>query len=60
QVFERSDFITLHTPLTPETRGLIGKSNLDRCKPGVRIVNCARGGIVDPKALVEALDSGKV
>eukprot|EP00752_Nemacystus_decipiens_P017230 g15435.t1 len=60
ELFERSDFITLHTPLTPETRGLIGRANLDKCKKGVRIINCARGGIIDPVALVDAINLGKV
>ncbi len=60
QLFERSDFISLHTPLTPDTRGLIGKANLNKCKKGVRIINCARGGIIDPKALVAAINAGKV
>ncbi|CAM9360858.1 unnamed protein product [Ascophyllum nodosum] len=60
ELFARSDFISLHTPLTPETKGLIGKSNLEKCKEGVRIVNCARGGIVDPGALLEAIKTGKV
>ncbi|CAN0581646.1 unnamed protein product, partial [Laminaria digitata] len=60
KLFARSDFITLHTPLTPETKGLIGKANLEKCKKGVRIINCARGGIVDPAALVEAINIGKV
>ena len=56
----RSDFITLHTPLTLETKGLIGRANLDKCKKGVRIINCARGGIIDPVALVDAINLGKV
>ena len=56
----RSDFITLHTPLTPETKGLLGREALARTKKGVRIVNCARGGIVDEDALVEAIKSGHV
>lgn len=60
QLFARSDFITLHTPLTPETKGLIGRANLDKCKKGVRIINVARGGIVDPAALVDAVNLGKV
>ncbi|CBJ25823.1 Phosphoglycerate dehydrogenase / Phosphoserine aminotransferase [Ectocarpus siliculosus] len=60
ELFACSDFITLHTPLTPETKGLIGRSNLDKCKKGVRIINCARGGIIDPVALVDALNLGKV
>jgi D-3-phosphoglycerate dehydrogenase / 2-oxoglutarate reductase len=60
ELFERSDFITLHTPLTDETRGLIRDETLARCKTGVRIVNCARGGIIDERALLRGLESGKV
>ncbi len=60
EVFRRSDFITVHTPLTPETRHLVGDAQLASCKPGVRIVNCARGGIVDEKALARHLASGHV
>jgi len=56
----RADFVTVHTPLTADTRGLIGKEEFALMKHGVRIVNCARGGIVDEKALVEAIRSGKV
>jgi len=56
----RADFITVHTPLTSETRGLIGAAAFARMKKGVRIINCARGGIVDEKALADALASGKV
>ncbi|MBO9596742.1 MAG: phosphoglycerate dehydrogenase [Cohnella sp.] len=59
-VIRDADFITVHTPLTPETRHMIGKEQFDRIKPGVRIVNCARGGIIDEQALVEAIDSGRV
>ncbi len=59
-LFDRSDFITLHTPLTEETRGLIRDETLARCKNGVRIVNSARGGIIDERALLRGLDSGKV
>jgi D-3-phosphoglycerate dehydrogenase len=59
-LFEQSDFISLHCPLTDETRNLIGAKTLAKCKNGVRIVNCARGGIIDEVALLEALDSGKV
>lgn len=55
-----SDFITIHTPLTAETKGLINKDTLKKCKDGVRIVNCARGGIVKEKDLLEAIESGKV
>src|SRR5690606_19835436 len=55
-----SDFITIHLPSTPETVGLIGKEALAKVKPGVRIVNAARGGILDEDALAEALRDGRV
>jgi D-3-phosphoglycerate dehydrogenase len=55
-----SDFISVHSPLTPETRNLIGREAFAKMKPSVRIVNAARGGIVDEAALIEALKSGKV
>ncbi|MFQ5735217.1 MAG: phosphoglycerate dehydrogenase, partial [Planctomycetaceae bacterium] len=54
------DFLTVHTPLTDETRGLIDADRIRRMKPGVRIINCARGGIVDEEALADALESGQV
>jgi len=54
------DFITIHAPKTKETMYLINKNTLNRMKPGVRIVNCARGGIIDEAALKDALDSGHV
>jgi D-3-phosphoglycerate dehydrogenase len=60
EIFGRSDFITVHTPLTPQTRHLVGDKELSACKPGVRIVNCARGGIVDENALAACLRSGHV
>jgi D-3-phosphoglycerate dehydrogenase len=60
QLYERSDFITVHTPLTDDTRGLIGPAAFAKMKKGVRILNCARGGIVDEAALAEAIRSGKV
>ena len=56
----RIDFMSIHVPLSAETRGLVGRSFLSRAKPGLRIVNCARGGIVDEAALLEALDKGTV
>jgi D-3-phosphoglycerate dehydrogenase / 2-oxoglutarate reductase len=56
----RSDFITLHTPLTEKTRNIIGAAGLSRTKKGVRIINCARGGLVDEEALYEALKSKHV
>jgi D-3-phosphoglycerate dehydrogenase len=60
QLLERADFITLHTPLTDQTRNILSKENLAKTKKGVRIINCARGGLVDEVALKEALDSGHV
>jgi D-3-phosphoglycerate dehydrogenase len=60
ELFERSDFITIHTPLTEETKNLINKDSIKKMKDGVRIINCARGGIVNEKDLYEALQSGKV
>ncbi|HYA36003.1 MAG TPA: phosphoglycerate dehydrogenase [Candidatus Binataceae bacterium] len=59
-LFRRSDFITVHTPLTDETRGLVGAAAFEKMKKGVRIINCARGGIVDEQALADAIRSGKV
>jgi D-3-phosphoglycerate dehydrogenase len=56
----RADFITLHTPLTDQTRNILSRENLAKTKPGVRIVNCARGGLIDEDALKDALDSGHV
>lgn len=60
ELFHRSDFITVHTPLTKETKHLIGPRSLPTMKDGVRIVNCARGGIVDEDALDRAIADGKV
>jgi D-3-phosphoglycerate dehydrogenase len=59
-LFPQADFITVHLPKTRDTEGLIGKENLRICKPGVRIVNTSRGGIVDEEALAEAIRSGQV
>jgi D-3-phosphoglycerate dehydrogenase len=56
----RADFITLHTPLTDQTRNILSRENIARTKKGVRIVNCARGGLIDETALKDALDSGHV
>jgi D-3-phosphoglycerate dehydrogenase len=56
----RADFITIHTPLTDETRGIINSTAIDRMKPGVRLINCARGGLIDESALIDAIRSGKV
>lgn len=60
KLFQRSDFITLHTPLTERTRNIIDAKALAMMKPSVRIINCARGGLVDEAALAEALKSGRV
>ena len=60
EIYRRSDFITVHTPLTPETKGLLNDATLAQCKKGVRIVNCARGGIVDEEALLRAIEAGHV
>ena len=56
----RADFITLHTPLTDETRNILSRERLEKAKKGVRIVNCARGGLVDEAALKDLLDSGHI
>ncbi len=56
----RADFITLHTPLTDQTRNILSADNLAKTKKGVRIVNCARGGLIDEAALKDLLDSGHV
>src|SRR6185503_5585241 len=60
QLFRRADFITLHTPLTDKTRNIISAGAIKNMKKGVRIINCARGGLVDEGALYEALKNGQV
>ena len=60
ELLRRADVITLHTPLTERTRNILSAEALARTKPGVRIVNCARGGLVDEAALRAALESGHV
>ncbi|HKV39887.1 MAG TPA: phosphoglycerate dehydrogenase, partial [Blastocatellia bacterium] len=60
EVLARADFITVHTPLTEETRGIINAAAIQRMKAGVRIINCARGGLVDEQALADGIRSGKV
>src|SRR3978361_2102477 len=59
-LFKRADFITLHTPLTEKTRNIIDAAALAKMKKGVRLINCARGGLVDEQALVDALNSKHV
>ncbi|WP_146393435.1 phosphoglycerate dehydrogenase [Allorhodopirellula solitaria] len=60
EMLPKIDYLTVHTPLTPETKGLIGMAQLDKVKPGLRVVNVARGGIYDEAALVTGLESGKL
>lgn len=60
EIIRHADFITVHTPLTPETRHMISKSQFAVMKKGMRIINCARGGVIDELALVEAIDEGVV
>jgi D-3-phosphoglycerate dehydrogenase len=60
ELFRRADFITLHTPLTDKTKNIIDAKSIATMKKGVRIINCARGGLVDEAALRQALDSGHV
>lgn len=60
ELFARADFITLHTPLTDQTRNIIDEKAISKMKQGVRVINCARGGLVDEEALKVALESGKV
>ena len=60
ELLARADFITLHTPLTDSTRNILSAEALAKTKQGVRIINCARGGLIDEAALKAALDSGQV
>lgn len=59
-LLKKSDFITLHTPLTDATRNILGEENLKKTRKGVRIINCARGGLVDEKALKKFIEKGHV
>jgi D-3-phosphoglycerate dehydrogenase len=59
-LFARADFITLHTPLTEATRNIINAAAIAKMKPGVRVINCARGGLVVEQDLAAALDSGRI
>jgi D-3-phosphoglycerate dehydrogenase len=60
EIWKKADYITVHTPLTAETRGLIGAKQIAMMKKGVRLINCARGGIIDEQALVDAIKAGQV
>lgn len=60
EIYRRADYITLHVPMTDETRGMINKHAIAKMKDGVRLINCARGGIIVESDLAEAIQSGKV
>lgn len=60
EIYRKADFITMHTPLTKATKHMISTNELAMMKDGVRIINCARGGLIDERALYDALKSGKV
>ncbi|HSK73869.1 MAG TPA: phosphoglycerate dehydrogenase [Pyrinomonadaceae bacterium] len=60
EVFTKADFITIHTPVTDDTRGIIGRDAFTKMKKGARLINCARGGLVDENALLEAIENGTV
>lgn len=59
-IFRQADFITFHTPLNDATRNLVNKDSIALMKPGVRLINCARGGIINEEDLVQAIEEGKV
>jgi D-3-phosphoglycerate dehydrogenase len=60
ELLARADFITLHTPLTEQTRNILSRENLGKTRKGVRIINCARGGLIDEAALKDLLESGHI
>src|SRR4051812_32113526 len=60
ELLARADFITLHVPLTPETKNILSADAIAKTKKGVRIINCARGGLIDEQALKAAIDNGHV
>lgn len=60
EIWKKSDYISLHVPLLSSTKYIVNKDTIAKCKDGVMIINCARGGLVDEKALYEALSSRKV
>src|SRR5262249_39712931 len=59
-LLSKVDYLTVHTPLTEETKGIVNQETLSLLKPGIRLINCARGGIYEEAALVEGLKSGKI
>lgn len=60
EMLPQIDYMTVHTPLTPQTENLINDENLEKLKPGIRLINCARGGIYNEAALAKGLESGKI
>ncbi len=60
EIAEQADFVTVHTPLTPKTKGIVDKAFFDKAKPTLQIINVARGGIIDEDALIEALDANQI
>ena len=60
EILINSDFITLHTPLTDKTKGILNKNNLSKCKDNVKIINCARGGLIVEDDLIELINKGKI
>ncbi|XP_067843612.1 D-3-phosphoglycerate dehydrogenase [Heptranchias perlo] len=58
-LWPQCDFITVHTPLLPSTKGLLNDETFAKCKKGVKVINCARGGIIDEEALLRAVESGQ-
>ncbi|KAI0240729.1 D-3-phosphoglycerate dehydrogenase [Lamellibrachia satsuma] len=59
EIWPQADYITVHTPLIPQTKNLLNDTTLGQCKKGVKVINCARGGIIDEDALLRALESGQ-
>ena len=60
EVFAQADFLTVHTPMIASTKGMIGAAELSKMKPTARVLNVARGGIIDETALLEALEAGTI
>src|SRR2546430_10322786 len=60
EIWKRSDAVTLHVPLTEQTKNMAAAPQLAQMKPGALLVNCARGGLIDEKALADALEAGKL
>lgn len=60
EIAEQADFVTVHTPLTPKTKGIVDEAFFDKAKPTLQIINVARGGIIDEDALIEALDANQI